>query len=146
VPVIERSALLPCSAATMYGIVNDVARYPEFLPWCADAEVLEASETEIVAELALRASGISERFTTRNLLMPHERIELTLVSGPFRSFNGVWTFRRLGADEGCKVELRLAFEFSGARAVLGGAFSRVFVKAADRMVDAFCERARALGI
>ncbi len=75
-PVIERSALLPCSAATLYGIVNDVARYPEFLPWCADAEVLEASETEIVAELALRARGISERFTTRNLLMPHERIEL----------------------------------------------------------------------
>jgi hypothetical protein len=28
--------------------------------------------------------------------------------------------------------------------VLGGAFSGVFVKAADRMVDAFCDRARAL--
>ncbi len=143
-PVIERSALLPYSAATMFGIVNDVARYPEFLPWCAEAVVLEASDTEVVAELALRARGISERFTTRNFLVPHERIELTLVSGPFRSFNGIWTFRRLGADEGCKVELRLDFEFSGARAVLGGAFSGVFVKAADRMVDAFCDRARAL--
>lgn len=143
-PVIERSALLPYPAASVYGIVNDVARYPEFLPWCAEAEVLEASDTEVVAELALRVRGISERFTTRNLLVPHERIELTLVSGPFRSFSGVWTFRRLGADEGCKVALRLDFEFSGTRAMLGGAFSGVFVKAADRMVDAFCDRARAL--
>ena len=143
-PVINRSALLPYPATTIYGIVNDVARYPDFLPWCAEAQVLQATDTEVVAQLALQTRGISERFTTRNLLVPHERIELQLVSGPFRNFNGVWTFRRLGQDEGCKVELQLDFEFSGARGLVSGAFAGVFVKAADRMVDAFCERARTL--
>lgn len=140
-PVINRSALLPYPAPRVYEIVNDVARYPDFLPWCAEADVLEASDTEVVAQLALQTRGFSERFTTRNRLVPHERIELHLVSGPFRSFTGVWTFRRLGSDDGCKVDLLLDFEFSGPRALLGGAFSSVFVKAADRMVDAFCERA-----
>ncbi len=143
-PIINRSALLPYPAATVFEIVNDVARYPDFLPWCAQAEVLAASESEVVAELALRTRGVTERFTTRNLLVPHERIELQLVSGPFRDLRGAWTFLRLGADEGCKVSLLLEFEFSGARALLGGAFSGIFVKAADRMVDAFCERARTL--
>ena len=40
---ILRSALLPYPAAVLYGLVNDVARYPEFLPWCSATEVLEVS-------------------------------------------------------------------------------------------------------
>lgn len=144
--VIHRSALVPLPAAVLFDIVDDVARYPEFLPWCAGAEILEARDGELVAELELAGRGIRERFTTRNLRFPHERIELHLVKGPFRSFAGVWTFTRLGsgADEGCKVALALEFELTGARALVGSAFGGVFVKAADRMVDAFCARARAL--
>jgi len=144
VPVIHRSALVPLPPSALFEIVDDVARYPEFLPWCARAEILEQRDGELVAELELAGRGIRERFTTRNLRFPHERIELHLVSGPIRTFSGIWTFTRLGADEGCKVALALDFEFAGARALLGSAFSGVFVKAADRMVDAFCQRARLL--
>jgi len=135
---------VPLPPSALFAIVDDVARYPEFLPWCARAEILEQRDGELVAELELAGRGIRERFTTRNLRFPHERIELHLVSGPFRTFSGIWTFTRLGADEGCKVALALDFEFAGARALLGSAFSGVFVKAADRMVDAFCQRARLL--
>jgi len=138
---IERSALLPFAAADVFHIVDDVARYPEFLPWCAAAEVQSRSAEEVVAELSLQASGIRERFTTRNRRVPHERIELELVSGPFRELRGAWSFRRLGADEGCRVELVLAFQFSGARGLLMPSFARVFTRTADRLVDAFCERA-----
>jgi ribosome-associated toxin RatA of RatAB toxin-antitoxin module len=42
------------------------------------------------------------------------------------------------------VELALDFELSGARALLGATFGGIFVKAADRMVDAFCVRAQTL--
>lgn len=143
-PVIHRSALVPLPATALYEIVDDVARYPEFLPWCAGAAVLEERAGEMIAELELSGRGIHERFTTRNLRYPHERIELHLVDGPFRRFEGVWTFRRLGGDEGCKVELALDFEFAGARALLGSAFGGIFTKAADRMVDAFCVRAQTL--
>ncbi|MFU8813801.1 MAG: type II toxin-antitoxin system RatA family toxin [Pseudomonadales bacterium] len=142
-PVIHRSALLPVTARDMFEIVADVDRYQEFLPWCRSSRVLQAEERELVAELELHARGVSERFATRNVMFPHERIELHLVSGPFRSFEGAWRFTRLGADDGCKVELQLAFEFSGARALLGGLFPGIFVQAADQLVDAFCARARA---
>jgi len=36
---ISRTALLPYSALQMYNLVNDVAAYPKFLPWCGAAEV-----------------------------------------------------------------------------------------------------------
>lgn len=139
-PHVKRSALLPVPAALMFEIVSDVPRYPEFLPWCADARLLEDDGLVRIAELAVEAPGLQHRFTTRNILFPHHRIELELVAGPFREFAGVWRFVPIGDQQGCRVELDLRFEFSGVRSLLGSAFSGVFAGAADRMVDAFCER------
>ena len=143
-PAIHRSALLPLPVAAVFGVVGDVASYPDFLPWCRDATVLEARDHEVIAELALDAPGMHQCFTTRNVMLPYERIELHLVEGPFETFEGAWHFKRLGDDEGTRVELDLRFELSGARALLGAAFSGLFVRAADQMVDAFCQRAMAL--
>ena len=136
---VNRSALLPYPAADVFEIVNDVRRYPEFLPWCSAATVIEQNAEEVVAALSLSASGLTETFTTRNLLTPFEQIEMVLVSGPFKSLSGGWTFTRLG-DQGCRVELSLDFQFRGMKSLL----NTVFSKAADQMVDAFCGRAHEL--
>ena len=141
--VVRRSALLPYPAPALFDIVNDVARYPEFLPWCNGAEVVALDDAELTATLSVRGSGLEESFTTRNRLVPHERIDLELVDGPFEIFAGSWGFKSLG-DTGCRVELELKFQFGGARRVFSAAFARVFTKAADQLVDAFCSRARAL--
>ena len=69
--------------------------------------------------------------------MPFEKIDMMLVSGPFRRLSGGWTFTRLGEDQGCRVALDLEFQLAGVRSLLGSVFHR----AADRMVDAFCARA-----
>jgi len=144
VPSVVRSALLPYPAESVYQIVNDIARYPEFLPWCVAAAVVDETAEEIVATLDLGARGVRESFTTRNVLTPHERIELSLVSGPFSRFQGFWNFTRLGHDEGCKLELHLEFRLSGARLLLHRTFNSVFMQASDKLVDAFCDRARFL--
>lgn len=57
---IQRSALLPYPAQALYDLVNDVARYPEFLPWCSAAEVLESSLSTCVPVSAWpRAASVS---------------------------------------------------------------------------------------
>lgn len=137
---VHRSALLPYPTAAVFEIVDDVRRYPEFLPWCSSASILERKANEVVAALSLQARGVTETCTTRNLVRPFERIDVELVSGPFRKLSGGWTFTRLGNDEGCSVELALDFELKGVRWALGSAFGR----AADQMVDAFCTRANEL--
>ena len=38
---INRSALVPYSAEQMFELVNNVEKYPEFLPWCGGSAVLE---------------------------------------------------------------------------------------------------------
>ncbi|ARS50442.1 MULTISPECIES: type II toxin-antitoxin system RatA family toxin [Pseudomonadaceae] len=138
---IQRSALLPYPAQALFDLVNDVARYPEFLPWCSSSQVLEVSESHMLASLEVAKGGLSQRFVTRNALQPGERIEMNLQEGPFTRLHGVWEFKALG-DKACKISLDLTFDYAGplVRATLGPLFNQ----AANTMVDAFCQRAKQL--
>ncbi len=138
---INRSALLPYPAAALYDMVNDVESYPQFLPWCSATRLIESSETALRAELTVAKAGFTQRFSTRNVMVPGERIELQLEEGPFRKLHGIWTFQPLTA-EATKISLDMEFDYSGAiiRATLGP----LFTHAANTMVDAFCQRAKQL--
>ena len=138
---IQRSALLPYPAQALYDLVNDVASYPQFLPWCAASEVLEVSETQMRASLTVAKGNISQRFMTRNNLVAGQSIEMQLLEGPFSQLQGIWEFKALG-DKACKISLDLTFDYAGSlvRATLGP----LFTQAANTMVDAFCQRAKQL--
>ena len=100
---IHREARVPYAAARMYALVDDVAAYPKFLPWCPRAEVLAAAEREKTARLTLARGGLRTSFTTRNALEPGRRIDMHLQDGPFRHLHGVWTFADV--PHGCRVAL-----------------------------------------
>lgn len=139
--VIQRSALVPFAAATMYQLVNDIEAYPKFMDGCVGAQILSRSDDVVEARLDLAKGGLRYSFTTRNRLLPPERIELTLVEGPFESFAGSWSFRALG-DSASKVELHLTFEMSGR--LMNFAARKMFDGVANQMVDALVRRAHQL--
>ncbi|MGQ7959461.1 type II toxin-antitoxin system RatA family toxin [Pseudomonas sp. SP16.1] len=138
---IQRSALLPYPAHALYDLVNDVASYPGFLPWCSASQVLEVSESHMLASLEVAKGSLSQRFVTCNALVPGQRIEMNLEEGPFTRLHGVWEFKALG-DKACKISLDLSFDYAGplVRATLGPLFNQ----AANTLVDAFCQRAKQL--
>ena len=90
--VVVRSAFSPFTAEQMFDLVNDVAAYPEFLPWCVSADVLESNGASMTARLKIKRGRFDHAFTTANQLTPGKRIELHLIDGPFRKFGGAWTF------------------------------------------------------
>ncbi|KEA64990.1 putative oligoketide cyclase [Marinobacterium lacunae] len=135
---VNRSALVLHTAEEMFDLVNDVRRYPEFLPWCASTEVVSEVGDTLEATLHLAKGGLKYSFTTRNTLSRPNRMEIALVKGPFKSLTGIWTFTPL-SDEASKVELNMHFEFSGK--LTGVAMSKVFNSVATTLVDAFVTRA-----
>jgi ribosome-associated toxin RatA of RatAB toxin-antitoxin module len=136
---IQRTALVPFSAQQMFDLVNDVEAYPRRFEWCESAEVRDRGPDWLVAALAVRMGALRTSFATRNSLVGHERIDMTLIEGPFRAFSGGWAFRALG-DHGCKVGLTLDFEMAGRW--VGSALALGFQGLADRMVDDFVREAR----
>jgi ribosome-associated toxin RatA of RatAB toxin-antitoxin module len=135
---VNRSALVPYTAAQMYALVKDVESYPSFLPWCNDAEVHIRETNYIEASLELHRHGISKRFRTRNALIENESLGIELVGGPFRRLSGGWLFQSLG-DDGSKVSLRLEFEFESRG--LEMIFGRFFENTCNSLVQSFTERA-----
>ena len=135
---IERSALVMHSAQRMFDLVNDVKRYPEFLPWCIDAHIQSESDTSLVAGLTIKKGGIKQSFTTRNEKQNPDWMSMELVDGPFKKLNGLFKFQPL-SDEACKVIFQLDFEVAGK--ILGLTLTPVFKQASNTMVDAFVKRA-----
>ncbi len=136
---VKRSALIAETPARMYVLVNDIERYPEFVPWCTAARVDTRKEGEVVATLTIKRGPVKSEFTTRNLLEPDKRVLMQFVSGPFRVLEGLWTFTALG-DLGCRVELEMRFEF--ANRLTNALFAPLFEDTAASLVDAFVKRAR----
>jgi ribosome-associated toxin RatA of RatAB toxin-antitoxin module len=142
-PQVRRSALLPYSALQVFELVNDVERYPEFLPWCGGAKIVASTAHQIDAQLTIIKGRLRECFTTRNIASAPDSIQMSLVDGPFRRLEGSWRFTSLsveGGATGCKVELELEFEM--AKSLLQKTLGGLFAHATGTMVDAFCVRAR----
>ena len=138
---VHKSVLVPYSAQQMFDLVDDVARYPEFLPWCGGSEVLANHAGGKTARIDINYHGVRAHFTTDNANVAGESIAITLKDGPFRSLNGTWTFRAL-APHACKVEFTLTYEFKThvLEAVVGPVFNHI----ASTFIDAFVRRAEAV--
>ncbi len=138
---VSKSVLIWFSPQEMYVLVTDIDQYPQFLPWCDRARVIETDAAGMTAEIGIAFSGIRQTFTTRNEHIEGQRVLINLVNGPFSKLEGEWNFLPLGdgSQRACKVELTLTYSF--ANATLGKLIGPVFDKIAGSMVDAFVKRA-----
>ena len=136
---VERSALVPFSRQQMFGLVNDIERYPEFMNGMAGAEVLERGEDWLTARLHLAKAGFKHSFVTRNTLYPPEKMHLELVEGPFKHLEGEWVFQEL-SEHACKITFWLEFEFKNR--LLAMAAAKLFEHIASEQVDNLVQRAR----
>lgn len=135
---VNKSVTVPYSAEEMFALVNQVDDYQDFLPWCRTSTVVERDADVVKASLQVGVDGMHKSFTTANTLFPHERIEMQLVSGPFKYLQGTWRFLAK-AEQECEISLNLEFQFSNR--MLEMAFGRMFHKAISSMVEAFNNRA-----
>ena len=136
-----KSVLVPHSARTMFELVERCERYPEFLPWCAAAEVFERTDTLTRARLDIDYHGLESHISTVNSKQPYERIELEFVEGPFDHFKGHWRFVALG-EAGCRVEFSVDYTFSSG--AMDRLLAPVFGHIIETLVERFVTRADAL--
>ena len=135
---IRRSVLVPYSAEDMFDLIEQAEVYPQFLPWCTGATILERSDDWVAARLDFTYLQFRFGFQTRNPKCRPLWLQVRLVEGPFKHFHGDWALTPLG-NQGCRVNFLLSYEISD------GLFDRLAAPAVDKvsraMVDAFVKRA-----
>ena len=118
------------SAHQMFSLVCDIESYPEFLPWCINANIIESQDTFTEASLSIAIGKLKQTFTTANTLKTDTSITMKLIEGPFNDLHGNWQF----------LESENDFEFKNK--LLKYAFGAAFKNIIDSLVDSFVERAR----
>nr|WP_232339927.1 MULTISPECIES: type II toxin-antitoxin system RatA family toxin [unclassified Snodgrassella] len=135
---VEKSVLVLHSAEHIFDLVNTVEDYPKFLPWCNRTDILKRDEQSLEAVLYMDYMKIRQSFATRNINQRPNKIQMSLLNGPFRKLEGTWQFTPID-DLGCKIDFRLEYEFSNA--LLSALIGPVFNIIATTLVDAFIKEA-----
>ena len=137
--VINRSAIVPFSAESMFELVDNIEAYPRFLPWCKSTTIFTREGNDVQAAIEMSKAGINKSFTTHNISKEKSLIEMRLVEGPFKNLEGCWRFEALNPSA-CKISLDIEFEFSNSllRMSVGPVFSQI----CNSLVNAFVNRAQ----
>lgn len=134
----EETREIACPASDMFDIVIDIEAYPAFLPWVADARILQQQPGELSAELVADLAGSRHSFQTVDRFVKNKLIEVRLLEGPFRFLESVWTFEAIATDR-CRVHFSIEFEFRSM--MLDMVASPIFSTACKSMVQSFEQRA-----
>lgn len=140
-PVHDEERLLPYKPRQLYDLVADVARYPEFLPWCQAARVRQKDERLMIADLVIGFKMVRERYTSRVVLDPEQlTINASHAEGPFKKLENHWRFEAV--EQGCLLKFHVDFEFRSR--LLQRLIEVFFEQATHKMVAAFEARAKEL--
>ena len=130
---------LPYTSDQMFDLVSDIARYPEFLPWCNSTRIIRKEGDMVLAELTIGYKMFREKFTSRVYLdKENKTINVSYVSGPLKHLSNEWKFHKLPKKH-CRIEFFVRFEFSNP--ILSGLMNMFFDVAFRQMVSAFEKRA-----
>lgn len=135
---VNKSVIVPHSADQMFVLVDDVAKYPEFLPWCGGVEIETQTDEKTVATVKIDYHGVKQHFATENSKSRPTSMVMQFKSGPFKTFHGQWQFQPL-TEDACKILFELEYEFSNS--LFEKMIAPVFNHIANTFVDCFVTRA-----
>lgn len=141
-PNVTQSLIVPFTRQQMYALVNDVASYPEFLPWCKTATVHEQTANNLHATICIGKGPIMQSITTMNTMIPSQQIKMVYQAGSFKSCAGAWDFLELPDHAQCQVHFKMDYEFASRLHAL--TIEPIFGPLANTLISAFYQRARTL--
>lgn len=148
--------------AQLYELVSDVPAYAGYIPFCTDSTVLgpdgRPSLTwkpgrepfEVDAELVVGFGGLEERYISRVVGTPFERVSATASKQTplFKSLVTTWSFKPASPPQAGSSKdapgptlLTIDLTFAFANPLHRIASQAVLPKVADKMVEAFETRA-----
>lgn len=129
----------PYSIEQMFALVNDIEKYPEFVPDCIATGIIRKQDNIIAAFIEVEKFGFKKSFTTLNKMNEPNSIDITLLEGPFKQLSGRWQFVKI-TEQQSKISFNLDFEFKNK--LLDITFAPVFKEVMNGMVNAFSKRAK----
>lgn len=112
-PQYKTSQVLPYTPCHLYDLVMDVESYPQFVPGCVHARILQRTADEMWAEMTLGKGFLALNYTSHVTCIPHQWVRATLAQGPLKSLDTLWVFYEL-ENERTQIDFALEMTFHAA--------------------------------
>ena len=138
-PTSSQKRLLNYNADDLFNIVIDIEKYPDFIPWCSEINIINKKKNQIIADLKVSYKLFNETFRSyvkynkKNLIITVEYTE-----GPLESLNTNWKFSKINNKKTfVHFDINLQFKVGLFNKILNIFFKNI----EEKMIDAFENRA-----
>jgi len=133
---------IPCSKENLIKMVLDIEKYPEFVPWCLNAEIHSTNDkgdiVEITADLTIGKSFFRE--TYKSFIIYNKKsdsIFVTSINGPLKHLENKWFFKQVGVNS--EIDFHINFELRNK--ILNLLMVKSFDIGLKKIAEAFEKRA-----
>lgn len=137
--IVHVRRLLPFSGPQIFDLVADVERYPEFLPWCTSARIIDRGPGWLKVDQELGVGKLTVRFLSNAVLHRPDRLDVTSSDHLFQEFHLGFSF---GSRDPTACTLQLEACVTPASLLLAVVVDRTLAGSVDAMLEAFHSRAR----
>jgi ribosome-associated toxin RatA of RatAB toxin-antitoxin module len=110
-PYVESKLSVASSAASIYPIIKDMEKYPQFMNDLVSVEVLERTPDTTTTRWVSNVDGRIIRWTEVDVFDDENRhIRYKQIDGDLKKFEGEWVLTEL-EDGGTEITLTVDFEF-----------------------------------
>ncbi|MBI3972676.1 MAG: SRPBCC family protein [Chloroflexi bacterium] len=135
ITVVKKEGIIEAPIGTVYQVIADVERYPEYLP---DVESVTREGNVVTMSVRLGPMLVTWRQAAR--FEPNTAISVRLLSGPFKVMNVEWRFEEVPG--GTRVTNETQFELKLPIPGIDGLVGNALRANIERTIDAFRERIR----
>ena len=137
--------LIECNKDQLVNLVLDIEKYPEFVPFCLDANVYEKKNKEdlvlIIADLTIGKGPFKDKYKSDVRFNQKDyTIKVTNIGGPLNHLENTWHFKE--QENGTEIFFDIDFEIENK--FLNVLMSKSFEFGLNKIADAFQKRAEDL--
>ena len=137
--------LIECKKDQLVNLVLDIEKYPEFVPFCLDANVYEKKNKEdlvlIIADLTIGKGPFKDTYKSDVRFNKKDySIKVTNIGGPLNHLENSWHFK----DHKNGTEIYFDIDFEIENKFLNIVMTKSFQFGLDKIADAFQKRAETL--
>lgn len=139
---VSEKGVLHFQAVDIFGVVIDVEKYPEFLPWCKSVKIVFKEQNKMVADTKISFSGIEASYDSIITYSAPSTISPGYVnvkssSGVFTKLLNDWKFIPQNHNT-TLVEFCIDFEFKSS--LMQYLLNIMYKRAQKKVLESFYER------
>jgi len=137
--------LIKCKKVQLIDLVLDIEKYPEFVPFCVDAQVHEKKEKDnlllIIADLTIGKGPFKDTYKSDiKYNIKEDSIFVTNLDGPLKYLENTWHFK----EKNNITEISFEVDFELKNEFLNIIMAKSFQFALEKISESFQKRAENL--